>query len=70
MADHILVRYLDPDGGCRAWASGPVTDKAVVRELADKHLAEYRDAKRVLRDPLATAEFTMTEEIYEEVEEN
>jgi hypothetical protein len=62
MADHIIVRYLDPDGGCRAWASGPVKDRLEIRELADKHLAEYRIEKLVVGDPLATAEYTMIEE--------
>jgi hypothetical protein len=66
MAEQIYIRYLDPDGLCRAWASGPVQDRAEILELLDKHLAEYREEKKSHGDPLGWAEFTMTEEIIEE----
>jgi len=65
MAEQIYVRHLDPDGLCRAWASGPVEDRLEILELADKHLALYREEKTKHRDPLATAEYTRTEEIFD-----
>jgi len=65
MADQLYVRHLDPDGLCRAWASGPVEDRLQIIGLADKQLALYREKKAFHRDPLATAEYTRTEEIFD-----
>jgi hypothetical protein len=64
--EQILVRHLDPDGICRAWAAGPAQDRLEILELADQHLAEYRIEKASHRDPLAEAVYTRTEEIFAE----
>jgi hypothetical protein len=64
MEDQIIVRHLDPDGICRAWAGGPAQDRLAILELANKQLAQYRIEKaRYRRDPLAYATYTRTEEI-------
>ena len=69
MEKQIMVRHLDPDGVCRAWAAGPVQDRLEILELADKHLAEYRIEKASHRDPLAVASYTRTEEIFMQVQD-
>ena len=64
-----MVRYLDPDGLCRAWAIGPLCGSGNVtaqgrrdiRKLAESHLAQYRIEKAAHRDPLAYAAFTKDE---------
>ena len=58
---YITVRYLDPQGLSRAWASGPLNDKKAIHQLASKQLSLYRDEKRNTNDPLATARFTVEE---------
>ena len=63
-AGRIMVRFIDPDGGTRAWASGPQEKLQQVRERAAHELEDYRRKKAALGDPLADAEFT---EVIEEL---
>jgi len=56
---HVMFSHLDPDGLTRAYACGPVGDEERVKEEAARQLALYRDEKRELGDPLASAVFTV-----------
>ena len=64
--NYIVVRYNDPEGLTREWANGPVENSEAIHKLAAEHLALYREEKRKVRDPLATAEFTVEEEVVNE----
>ena len=63
--EYFIVRYRDPEGKTRAWAYGNPEEAEEVRQLAAKHLSLYRAEKAKVRDPLATAEFTVHEETFE-----
>ena len=58
MSREVIVSYQDPDGKPRAWAIGLKKNLEALRKEAKGQLAVYRDKKRLLGDPLATAEFT------------
>jgi hypothetical protein len=58
-----LVRYLDSDGLCRAWAAGDPNGKAGVRSEATHQLQTYRAKKDALGDPLGQASYTLAEEL-------
>lgn len=60
---HWLVQYLDPEGMCRAFATGQWQLKEAVRERAKEELKKYRAEKRAVNDLyLAEAVYTLHEE--------
>ena len=55
----VLVIMKDPQGMTRAWARGDEGMLESIKKYAEQQLAEYREKKRELSDPLADAEYTM-----------
>ena len=65
----VLVIMKDPQGMTRAWARGDEGMLESIKKYAEQQLAEYREKKRELSDPLADAEYTMHIEHGRTVEE-
>lgn len=53
----ILAYFADPQGMPRAWGKSATEADAVA--IAQIELDTYRDAKRIVGDPLADATFTL-----------